>query len=238
MKKLYALIVLALGISASTNAAVLVEYNYDWAGTITASRGSSNLATGVSSASNMSFNGISGDGNPTNGYNNDWSIDDATNALYLNRSGATANGWGSPASTVASPLSFTITADAGFDVTVESLTLFVGSDDGENGGAADSPGTYTATVYFGSSNTAVGDYGAGVLFDDAETQTVSLASNFLISAGTAKTFYIDLDTNNNNSSHVLDSFDVNGTVAAIPEPSSFALMGAAAAFFYLLRRRV
>ncbi len=142
--------------------------------------------------------------------------------MVINRP-STSTYWLPPANTLDAPFKFTVTAGATQTVTIQSITMTASSSSGAN-----------TAVYFGFGNTAETDYGTIIGFAPAEsTSTANLPSDYVIAPGDSRTFYIDVNSSNGDSTHQFSNFKINGTV--VPEPSTFAI--AALAGIALLHRR-
>lgn len=206
-----ATILIGLASTSQVHAAVLAEYTLNSTNRLTATSVDANLSA--------SAFGIVQSEDPDGGTLNDDTYQFTADGLMINRSTSGAVGWGTD---LAAPFSFTISADNGFDVEVESLTMVSRSN------------THNLAYRFGTSNTS-DEYTAFHTFGlGGGTDTRTLTSPFIITAGTSKTFYIDMNSANGNSTHDFGTFTVNGTV--IPEPS-IALLGSLGLLILLRRRR-
>ncbi|MEM6258289.1 MAG: PEP-CTERM sorting domain-containing protein [Planctomycetota bacterium] len=122
------------------------------------------------------------------------------------------------------PLAFTVTADAGQTVTIESLTF------DRNGAQA---GAYAVFFQLAGQNTST-TVGTGV---NSNSQfVIPLAGGpFVINPGETQSFTINLNSSQLNNRLTLDSIALNGTV--IPEPGSLALLGLGGLCVFRRRRR-
>ena len=181
-----------------TQAAVLGQYTLDTTNELTATSVTSNGLV-----SNLVINDQveDPDGGGLAGLDPDTYQFGAT-SMYINRKHP--SNWQPPNVTLQAPFEFKIRADANHQITVDSFTAT----------AASSSGHLTA-MYFGTSDT-VDNYGPLVNFaTGGETKTVSLSSSFVIAPGTTQSFYIDLNSDNVDSTHEFSNIDINGSVAEI-----------------------
>ena len=134
--------------------------------------------------------------------------------------GATHGTGGDLSSNGNAPIAFTVSADLGQTVTVDSLTI-----DFTSGGASiwEIQEAGAAVGPSGTSN------GANPLI------TVLLNAPVVVGSGLSKTFTINVNSGATNSNHNIDGLALNGTVAPIPEPSAAILLGVGA--LALVRRR-
>ncbi|MEN8254821.1 MAG: PEP-CTERM sorting domain-containing protein [Verrucomicrobiota bacterium] len=137
--------------------------------------------------------------------------------------GAAGTAWGAGGSTDAgyTPLSFTLTAGAGYSISVDSITL--GSQ-----GAQGSAALWALQEENAAQGAFVQDAGAPGF------TTVNLAAPVAIAAGTSKTFTISINSYVHAADTFLDNVAVNGSV--IPEPATIGLMGLAGVALIGLRR--
>lgn len=204
-------VLIGLASTNQVNAAVLAVYTLNTTNELTATTVDPNL-----SASNF---GIRQSEDPNGGTLNDDTYQFTTGGLLINRSTVAANGWDF-GTNVAAPFSFTIFADNGRDIQVDSVTVVAGSS------------THNLAYRFGTSETSGGYTAAHTFGTGGGTDTRTLASPFTIAAGDSKTFYIDLNSANVDSTHNFGTITVNG----IPEPSA-ALLGGLSLLVLLRRRR-
>lgn len=117
------------------------------------------------------------------------------------------------------PVVFTVSADAGQTITLESLTfdLHSGAD---------------TIVQFQAAGAAVG---SSVTLTSNGDFVVALNDPVVIASGQSKSFTFNLNSGSLNSSIMLDDITLNGTV--VPEPSSTALLGLGGLALILRRRR-
>lgn len=209
--KIAMLSLLGLASVPLANAAVLATFTLDTTDELTAT----SVVTGLSVA-NMALRQSE---DPNGGSLNDDTYQFTASGMTINRSDAT-DGWGT---NLTAPMSFTITAAAGYTVTIDSLTMTVGSSSLANTAARF--GTSETVDEYGSFNT----YASG-----GETEDISLLSSFVIASGDSKTFFIDINTSTVNSTSEFGPISINGTV--VPEPSA-ALLGGLGALLLLRRRR-
>ncbi|WFB36346.1 PEP-CTERM sorting domain-containing protein [Kiritimatiellota bacterium B12222] len=137
--------------------------------------------------------------------------------------------------------SFTITPDAGTELTFTDLTFEMYKQSGATA-------TVSATIFssidgFATTGDAIG---AGELVGGGEQsgfflgRTVVLSSLPTVSTATEFRIYLDDGGANNSSNEFrLDNIVLNGTASVIPEPSSILLMlGASLVFMVTARRRI
>lgn len=197
-----------MGVATGSSAAVLGTYTLDSTDELAAT----GVAAGVT-IGDMVINDQSEDTNPASGLQDADSYEFTVSGLLINRKHP-SNFWFPPVNTLASPLEFTVTAGAGFTVTIDSITA-----------TASSPSGHVTALYFGADDSAVGDYSSSGHNHAAggETKTHTLPSPFVINSGLSNTFHIDINTNALDSDHYITNIQVNGTV--VPEPSALALLG-------------
>ncbi len=164
---------------------------------------------GTNTTTQLDFAGFNNvPGTAYDGYGFGGNYGDQVMFFYRAESGYESAWDKSDTSSAVQPLHFTVSADAGFMVRIESITV----DPGQNG---------TPTIYaFQEAGTARGDD-----FVSSTGGVVNLNAPVNIETGTSKTFTIYLNSGNFNSTHQFDNIAVNGYV--IPEPCLFII-------FYLL----
>lgn len=121
-------------------------------------------------------------------------------AAFFNNMGVGATTWGAPGfdgidtSVNTAPMSFTVTAKAGYDVTIESITV-----------ESENPGYL---FYFQQAGQAAGqEYGGATA-----TTTALLTSSVVIPEGTSKTFTVNWNSGALNAFFNIDAIVLNGTV--------------------------
>lgn len=162
--------------------------------------------------------------------NVDGFIDDGTIAfsrsrVFIDRGGSALgfNGTGTPVS------SFTITAGAGFDVTLTRYSLQgVVSD-----GAFSTNGLRFGLGVNGTIATEFANFQSGTREFDFNTPIV-------ITAGTTQTIDVFMNSASGTTQHILDNLNIQGfTTAAVPEPSTYAVIfGGLVLVFAMVRRRM
>lgn len=139
-----------------------------------------------------------------------------------NVNGAIWGGVGSAAATAATNtgvISFTLSAPAGFDLTFNNIVA----------NSLNGSGGYTGTTPNGANTNLTPMYSVN------GSTYANLGPSFFIPAGTSASVRVTFNTTVGTSTHNVDSFAVNGTLSAVPEPSSIALLSLGA--LGLLRRR-
>lgn len=147
-------------------------------------------------------------------------------ADFFNSQGVGTTTWSAPGfdgvdTTVGTaPMSFTVSADAGYDVTIDSISV-----DSENAGYL---------LFFQEAGATAGpETGGATAFT-----TASLNSSVTINSGSSKTFTLNWNSGALDSFYNVDEISLNGSVAVVPESSTLALiLSAAAGVFVLTRRR-
>ena len=152
-----------------------------------------------------------------------------------NPDGGVTSSWGNAARVEASvadaTMFFTVSADAGSDVTIESLTV-----ERKKGGAM--------LIQFNPEGAVTSPDYATLGSQSGDSVVVSLNGGpILVQARQTKTFMIQLNSGAHNQTHLINEIALNGSVArtgslvTIPEPSAFALLCGLLAFAAVMTRR-
>lgn len=146
-------------------------------------------------------------------------------ANFFNSDGVGTTTWGVPGSdgidtTVSTaPMSFTVSADTGYDVTIDSISV-----DSENAGYL---------LFFQEAGQAAGPESGGA----TAFTTASLNSSVTINSGSSKTFTLNWNSGALNSFFNVNEISLNGSVTAVPEPSTYAMLSGFAVLGLVLARR-
>lgn len=218
---------LAAGANISS-AATVAEWNFNDTGSGTEAQrmpvalGASSVTSGLTvtplninaSFDFAGFNNLPGSANDGYGFggNSGESVIFISRAEYFN-GGSGVTTWGSPSDTPGvsttvgnAPLYFTVTTDSLTTLTLNSVNI-VGLGIG---------GVYL--VEFQEAAASVGPVSSA----SNSSATAFLASPVIIGPGQSKSFTINLNSGALNSDHVFNTITLDGTVAAIPEPSMAA----------------
>lgn len=168
-------------------------------------------------------------------------------------SGATTDVTYANAFTAGNYVTFTITADAGYQITFDSISFQAGI---ASSNSAARRGVFLVTetsaeAFSDSSTVLTGDVtgaaavgGTLVYYASPTNSTAPLTYNASLSGlsvlgeGQTQIFRLYFQTQDANQGIFLDDIVINGTVSAVPEPSAFALLaGAAVLGAVALRRR-
>lgn len=217
-----------------SHAAVIVQYNFDT--DLNASTADANITAGTVT----SGAGISGDSGRSGFTDSLFALASATSTTSISVGTAIA---------ADDYFSVTIGADSGYYMDLDSITLDYGYTN--NSGPF---GTKDLKAYVFSSFTGFVDAGDILGSEVIETTvdnnslqypggspslTVDLSAYGYVWSGGAIEFRIYLadDTNNSAYVHRIDNVTLNGIVAAVPEPSSTALLGLGSLALMLRRKR-
>ena len=236
------LTMLAIGASVgAANAVVLSQWTFNNTSSVAAALASSGTATGIT-VSGLVANtngkipfGTIGAGAPStivpfSTENDGYGFQSTNGSIVLRRvfnsdETKTTMGLYSSSAVSVQPFSFTLTANSGFDVTLNSITAtMVSSNNALTFGLQEA----SNSVYDGNN---VSDFVGGT---DTLTKAVTPIT---VTSGNTKTITLFLSSGSYDSINEVNSFLIDGTVTAIPEPSSAALLGLGAVGFFFRRRR-
>ena len=247
MKQRHTISLACLGMmtTASLQAAVLAEWNFNDTASQAAALGATSVAVGTT-VSGLSFNDsfdFAGLNNVPSSVHDGYGFGGASgaNVIFLHRANyfdgdgappkenasdytSWANGASAGTGDILSadgnaPVVFTVTAGVGQTVTLESLTF-------------DRVGGSDTIIEFQEAGATVG---SGVTLNSNTDFVVALAAPVIIGSGQTKSFTFNLNSGALNTSINIDDITLNGTV--VPEPSSTALLGLGGLALILRRRR-
>ena len=228
MKYISTLILIVLFTLSQAQAAILALYDFEAGGSGEDfnQAGNDSVDTELNStATRITSSGLTG-GGADNIFNTGQNNGDAGTD-----SGTPVTNWagGHQAEASASYAEFTITPDSGYAITYESFTFYQGSFDGS--------GSVKISYQIGT----------GSIVDVATFDNSADSSNFLtfseanftsFTTSEVVTWTITLfDADTYTTGFRLDDFTVNGTLVAVPEPSSLLLLGLGLSSIAFARRR-
>lgn len=217
-------------------AAIVTEWTFDTGGTTSERLASSNTLTGVSVSSisinsavqNFGVNAVPSGANDGMGFGGTGSGNQVIfwhRANFFNSQDIGTTTWSAPGfdgidTTVSTaPMSFTVSAELGYDVTIDSISV-----DSENSGYL---------VFFQEAGQAAGaQSGGGTAFT-----TAALNSPVTVSSGTSKTFTLNWNSGALNSFFNVNEISLNGSVTVVPEPSTYALLSGFVVLGLIMARR-
>lgn len=214
---------LAMALLASTaHAAVIGEWTFNTGANSTDRLASSSVAVGTTLtglAINASFDDF-GPGVIPSGNNDGFGFggNSGEQALFWHRAtSGTSSTWGNPSTaagvdtTVAnSPMSFTVTAGAFTEVTIDSISI-------------DALPANTAAYIVHFQEAGATPANPGVTANGGNSFDITVAANggpVVIAAGTSKTFTINWNSGSFDSSHVINQINLNGSTASVPTPAA------------------
>lgn len=137
--------------------------------------------------------------------------------------------------------SLTVTPNAGFEMDLTSLTFDYGYTSTSTVGdqlrayVTTSDDSHAAFEGFFTNTATVG--GQALVYDTAATIDLSGSEFQNITSAFELRIYLSDEYHDSNVIHRIDNVTLNGSVVAVPEPSSVALCGLGAGFFLMRRRR-
>ncbi len=248
MKKTHiSLACLGMMTTASLQAAVLAEWTFNDTSSQAAALGATSVAAGTT-VSGLCFNDsfdFAGLNNVPSSVHDGYGFGGASgaNVIFLHRANyfdgsgtppkenaSDYTSWGNGASEGTgdtltadgnAPVVFTVTADVGQSITLESLTF-------------DRVGGNNTIIQFQEASATVGP---SVTLTSNTDFVVALNAPVIIGSGQTKSFTFNLNTGALNHSINIDDITLNGSVTPIPEPSAGILLGLGALALTLRRRR-
>ena len=217
-----------------SHAAVIAEYDFNT--DLNASTADANITAGAVT----SGAGISGDSGRSSISNSLFALASATSTASISVGTAIAND---------DYFSVTIGADSGYYMDLDSITLDYGyTRNGAIFGDKDLKAyIFSSFTGFVDASDILGDKVISTTVDDNSLQypggspslTVDLSAyNYVWSGGEIEfRIYLADTTNNGAYIHRIDNVTLNGVVAAVPEPSSTALLGLGGLALMLRRKR-
>lgn len=213
---------LGLALLASTaHAAVISEWTFNTGANSTDRLASSSVASGASVsglAINASFDDF-GPGVVPSGNNDGFGFggNSGEQVIFWHRAtSGTPSTWGNPGglganTTVAnSPMSFTVTAGAFTEVTIDSISI-----------DAITPNTAAYIVHFQEAGATPANPGVTGNGGNAFDITVSANSGpIVIDAGTSKTFTVNWNSGAFDSTHLINGLSLNGSTVSVPTPAA------------------
>lgn len=241
---------LALVLAPVASAAVLVDYKMTAAGDpLTGAATTAPTSTAANVSATSIVNQAGGTFTAFSGGSNNYNVGTDRVTIWGTATGSATSY--ANAFTAGSYITFSVTAAPGFNITLSSITFQAssGSSNATSDRAfylvsASAPADFSATsTVLATDRTAFGG-GTMPLQNATAINTVpkdysaDLTSLGAITSGNTQYFRFYLQTPGSNQGIAFDDIVVNGTVSAVPEPSSYAaLAGVAALGLVALRRR-